>query len=303
MSLVPESSAALDLSRDPSSVVEFLERSKWALDVAVEMTGPAEVARLKAQVVMAETYSRELNLSKDIREQATEMVRRAEYALGRALRKGQEEGTIRTVGQRAPQSPYIRVRHGQEEAVQAGSEVPTTCLPGIKDIAPDFYANGSELPAMAKATPTEFEEALAEAKAEGNLSRANVVRKVKGQADPVHKSRAAKADLLEELAQQGYSSRQMCKALGFSRDDAVRELAREYDIDIPADKSVTRTRRINSTSLVENTATALEGLVMGVELIDYKAVDPEVASQWVDSLTESMRALNRFVRQLKEQTQ
>lgn len=161
-------------------------------------------------------------------------------------------------------------------------------------------ARGDGIYALAdNVDPEEFETALEAAKAEGNLTRANVVRKVKKIAGPV--TRDQRADLIEELAAQGYSSRQMPTKVGVS-EGTIREIARTYDITIAADKAVSGTRRINSTQLVENTATALEGLVMGVELIDYAAVAPAVASQWADSLTESMRALNRFVRQIKEQT-
>ncbi|MGA4670049.1 hypothetical protein ACPCG0_09675 [Propionibacteriaceae bacterium Y1923] len=42
---------------------------------------------------MAEA-TKQLGLSKEIRDDATEMVRRAEYALGKAIRKGQAEGTV-----------------------------------------------------------------------------------------------------------------------------------------------------------------------------------------------------------------
>lgn len=49
---------------------------------------------------VAETYARELRLSKGIQMDAAEMVYGArEYALGKAIRKGQEEGTVLRRGQ------------------------------------------------------------------------------------------------------------------------------------------------------------------------------------------------------------
>lgn len=107
--------AAID--RSEVSVITLLEQAKSWLATCVERTGPAEIAAAKAQIVAAETYARELRLSKDIQMDAQEMVRRAEYALGRAIRKGQAEGEIRTRGQRGPQPDYTRTRNGQIEHV------------------------------------------------------------------------------------------------------------------------------------------------------------------------------------------
>ncbi len=289
------------IDKTAASVVTVLENAKSWLATAVVMTGPEEIAAAKAHIRTAEIYARELHLSKDIQQDAQEMVRRAEYALGKAIRKGQEEGTIRTQGQRGPQSPYSRERHGQIEHVQAESASSDNCLPGVRDIAPDFYDNGSQIPAMVDGVSDEqFDAAISRAREEGNLSRANVVRKVRHQASP--QTRDGRADLIEELARQGYSSRQMPSRVGVS-EEAIRQIARDYGIEIPGDKAILRTRRIDSNRVAAQTVTALEGLVMGVELIDYAQIDPQGARQWAASLTDSLRVLNRFARQIKETTQ
>lgn len=308
MSLVPVNPNAV-------SVVSMLEKAKVWLATAVDMTGPEEIAAAKAQIRTAETYAKELGLSKEIQQDAQEMVRRAEYALGKSIRKGQAEGTIRTRGQRAPQSAYVRDRFGAVEHVQAGADNAATCLPNVRDIAPDFYDNGSQLAHLADLQPDQLDAALSDARAEGNLSRANVLRKARAVEDnPVTAPSSAgvgttrspalrqkRADLIADLAAQGYSSRQMPAQVGVS-EGTVRKIAGDHGIEIPADRSQNRTRRINSTDVVVNTATALEGLVMGIELIDYQAVDPAQASQWADSLTASIRTLNRFLKQIKETT-
>jgi len=92
-------SALVPLSKDAVSVVTALENAKAWLANAVETTGPAEIAAAKAQIVTAETHARELRLSKDIQTDTKEMVRIAEFALGKAIRKGQEEGTVARRGQ------------------------------------------------------------------------------------------------------------------------------------------------------------------------------------------------------------
>lgn len=99
-----------------------------------------------------------------------EMVRRAEYALGKAIRKGQAEDAVRRNGQR------IRVGNQYAPAVDTGSS-----KPGPSDfISPhEWSGNGGGVYQMTDDGVTEerFDAAIDEAKAEGNLSRANVVRK------------------------------------------------------------------------------------------------------------------------------
>ncbi len=130
-----------------------------------------------------------------------------------------------------------------------------------------------------------------------------VREKSKSEASPteakVPSGRQQRADLIADLAAQGYSSRQMPEQVGVA-EESVRQIARDFGIEIPADKAVGRTRRINSTQVVENTATALEGLITGIEQVDFAAVDPEVARQWVASFNESLRALKKFARAVEE---
>lgn len=285
--------ALAPVSKDEASVVGMLERAKSWLSNAVDAE---DIAVAKAQLRTAETYAKELQLSKDIQLDAAEMVRRAEYALGKAIRQGQAEGTV--------------LRQGEVKTAGFGEDRGPTRNFG--KASPTDYAAQHELTGVhgdagiyaivdAAPEPEEFEKALAEAREEGNLSRANVGRKVKKQTS-THQTRDQRADLIADLAAQGYSSRQMPAKVGVA-EESVRQIARDYDIEIPADRAIRKTRRINSTEVAAKTVTALEGLVMGVELIDYDAIDPRDASQWAESLTDSLRVLNRFARQIKETAQ
>ncbi len=133
-----------------------------------------------------------------------------------------------------------------------------------------------------------------------------VREKSKSEASPteakVPSGRQQRADLIADLAAQGYSSRQMPEQVGVA-EESVRQIARDFGIEIPADKATFRTRHINSTSVVANTVSALEGLVMGVELIDYDALDLQEASQWAASLKDSLKVLNAFAKKIKETAQ
>lgn len=154
------------VNRDEVSVVSMLEHAKEWLATAVETTGPAEIAAAKAQIAAAETYARELSLSKDIQADATEMVRRAEYALRRSATEAQRTGEVRS--------------HG--DSLIPGARTRSLVHPTSSDDRPsakDFFRNPSEYEdanAMGCLEPDQFEAVIQDARDEGNLSRANVAR-------------------------------------------------------------------------------------------------------------------------------
>src|SRR5690606_26145710 len=86
------------------AITGYLQQARDWLATAVEQTGPEQIAMAKAQIATAAEAAKQLGLSKEIREDAAEMVRRAEYALGKAIRKGQAEGTVVSRGTRGGQT-------------------------------------------------------------------------------------------------------------------------------------------------------------------------------------------------------
>lgn len=297
MSLIPiQPVEDLTPAMQEVAISTYLEHAKSWLSTAVELTGPEQIAGAKAEIATAAEWSRQLHLSKEIQLDAVEMVRRAEYALDRAIRKGQAEGTIAGRGNAGTIGmPGVRgFVSNSSGADQIDRLSPRELFGGSAAARSHAYQMGA-------LSPDEFENVIDAAKDEGDLSRANVVRKAKGTIRQGG-NRDQRADLIADLAAQGYSSRQMPEHVGIT-EKVVRDIARAYGIDIPADKVVGNTRRINSMHVAEQTVTALEGLVIGVELINYDQIDPARASQWADSLTHSLKALTRFRKQIKETTQ
>ncbi len=97
---------------------------------------------------------------------AQEIVRRAERGIGVCIRRGQAAGEIRMKGQGS--------REGQLP-VDSRKLSPTDFVPEH-----ELSSNGTGIYQMTDGVPDEkFEQAITEAKAERNLSRANVVRKVR----------------------------------------------------------------------------------------------------------------------------
>jgi len=284
MSLVP-----VDPSSE-ASVITLLERAATWLAEAVHRGDANDVALVKAQVATAAEATKQLGLSKEIQLDAQEMVRRAEYALGKAIRRGQAEGTVLARGQ-----------GGSGEGLRNGGTKPSNFKDLVKPS--DLFVSATDWHQTYAVSdgvePWEFDAALHEAKAEGNLSRANVVRKVKGDTNPAGLTRQQRADLIADLAEQGYSSRQMPKRVGVT-EETVRLIAREFSIEIPADRIVGRSRRIDSTHIVESTVTGLENTVTALAFIDWTEVDPSQQDEWATSLTDSISELRRFLKQIKE---
>lgn len=154
------------VERREASAVAMLSQAISALTTAVESMPITEVVNIKAQVATIATATKELGMSKEAQELAAEAVRRAEWAVRRATKKAQEAGELSD-----------RLTNLRNNPRNDGTS--TTSLPTPRDM----FASEAEYRdalVMGELEPSEFEEVLAEAKAEGNLSRANVARKAKG---------------------------------------------------------------------------------------------------------------------------
>ncbi len=119
---------------------------------------------------------REKEMAFDAQLSATEVVRRCERRVGELVRAGQEEGTVR------PPSQTVG-RVGNYGRARATSHLPAPLeYFGAHQEQKDSYA-------MADASSADFDQAIEDAKAEGNLSRANVVHKVQDEAKPAPRAK------------------------------------------------------------------------------------------------------------------
>jgi hypothetical protein len=301
--------AVADRAADPGEfIIAACERAKTWLRQALDRGDIDQIAECKSQAEAIRVYTMSKQLGKDAQLAATEIVRRAERGMGVAIRRGQEAGDIWRKGQH---------RGNQRTGPLGDTEDSTACPRPVTDFATyDELAGNAGIYDMTDGVSDEqFEDALGEAKGEGNLSRANVVRKtrqrrarpaasqeqVPGPGDRSSGAAARRLELIRGWAAQGCSSRQMADLLG-KRDDAVRQLAREHGIEIPADQVVGRTRRLDSNRIVRETVHALEGLAMGAGLVTSGELDMAEIPAWTSSLTDSIRALNRLVKTMKEIT-
>lgn len=295
----PAGLVRLDKGAQEVAVSGYLENARRWLATAVEMTGPEQIAAAKAEIATAAEATKQLNLSKEIQLDAQEMVRRAEYALGKAIRKAQQAGTINRQGS----DRRSRVYQTSDTAIRSVYDYASH-----SHLYGDGKAGGNGLLAAADyASPEEFDVALEDAKAEKNLSRANVVRKVKnrklGTAGDRPVTRAQRISIAQDLADKGYTSDQIAASLGIG-ERAVREYVNEGALTIPADKVMSRTRtRIDGDKVVSELVAMLETSISMLQHVDIDALNESEKPHWADSLVASTRTLTRFAKQLKEPTQ
>ncbi len=165
MTLVPvDTTSAL-------AVTDYLTKARDWLSTAVETSTPIGIAGAKVEIAVAAEATKQLGLSKEIQDEAAEMVRRAEYTLRKAATKAQETGEVRTRGDNLiPGGP------AGTPPTRSSSDLPS---------ARDFFNGKQEYEdanAMGALDAPAFEEVIEDAKAEGNLSRANVARKAREKA-------------------------------------------------------------------------------------------------------------------------
>jgi hypothetical protein len=278
---------ALPREAQELAITSMLDQSRQWLDRALEATNPAQdVAEFKAFVATVAEAAKQKKLSEGIQLDAVEMVRRSERALGVAIRQGQEAGEISTKADGAA----IRDLRADSTKVSARS-----FFDGRTHEQNDAYAMTDGV------SDEQFEQALAEAKDEGNLSRANVVRKV-AKLSTFREEQDAKWERVELLANSGVTSAQIAREVGMS-EQGLREASRKRGIAFPADKIVGRTRRINPLDVLERIVVSLEGDVSVLGLVTYDDVTPEQAGEWLERLTEPLREIRRMQSRLKEITE
>ena len=212
--------------------------SKMLSHAAIELgkaTDAQSVREWKAKAGAIEELARELHLGKALQLDATEFVRRTERALGIAIRQGQECGEILSRGE----AEFRGNQFAKGDIVSSGKKSPTDFA------SKDELATGKNgIYAITDGvTDEQFESALQAARAEGKLTRANLVRNLKlaqggqdtnepplePQPTPEPKRRLTKHDSTEMLANISGMLNGIVEALPFI-DPA--------DIDYAANKAV-----------------------------------------------------------------
>jgi len=193
----------------------LLNNSRSGLLAAIEAQSIPGIVEHKAKSLAIQMISKQLKLSRAVQDDAVVLVRMSERAIAVAIRYGQSIGTVETKSD-------ALARGAQAREIKAGRR---SFSPGEKDrkiavatlLTPTEQSGGksrefSVFNLSDGVTDEQFEEALAQARGEGNLSRANVARKASALAigtgdvvpepksEPAPKPRLTKHDSTEMLA-------------------------------------------------------------------------------------------------------
>ncbi|MBE5507108.1 hypothetical protein [Mycobacteroides abscessus] len=169
---------SLDGDSQAAAVTVMLSHSRTGLLAAIAAQELPRIMEWKAKASAVSEVAKQLRLGKDIQQEAEEFVRRAERGLGVAIRDGQASGAVETCNEGKARGSLVRDQVVTYDKVKpkptdfASKRELTNTHGGIYDLADGV-------------SDEQFEEAITEARAEGNLSRANVARKCKDKARAV----------------------------------------------------------------------------------------------------------------------
>lgn len=243
--LLPVEPDSLAIEADPVGyMLVVLNRAKSWLQEAQSIDSVREA---KAIAVGYESVIREKEMAADAQLAATEIVRRCERRIGELVRIGQEAGEIRKAGE------HDIIRNQYVESAPLLDE--------SRSSPSDFYGGSSERTGanvLASVPDEQFEHALDEGRDEGNLSRANIVRKIKGE----------------------------------SRREAIGSILTPGHARAERDPIHYRTRRIDAVRVLRETHYALDGLSSGLEVIAGTPLDDD-GRQWLDAASASLQTLAR----------
>lgn len=291
------------------AVTAILQQSHDWLARAQEATDPArQVSEFKAFIATVAETSKQLKLSQAIQHDSEIMVRRAERALGQAIKTGQERGEIRT--HRDGRTHFGSVEHTKPNPASPYDYASHAELYG------DGSVGGTGVYAMAEPDDDTFEQALEDAKSEGNVSRRNVMRKARGEeskspkrkasdeapAEPERPSREEQWEEVARLAERRLTSDQIHSKLRmYSEAPAFRKYAKERGIEFPADKFVGRGgHKFDTKRALESIVSEMHATAMAYPLIDLTQISPDEAEQMLERADEGFKALKKIMNQLKE---
>lgn len=106
-------------------------------------------------------------------------------------------------------------------------------------------------------------------------------------------------EALRSLAESGHSAAQIAAATGYA-EKSVPRIAKSLGVVITAAQAVGRSRKHDGNRIVENIVMDAENLTAGIGLVTFSALDRARLQAWIDSLVQSRRSLDSFIRKLKE---
>lgn len=250
------------------------DRLQWA-------TEPEELTPIVEAI--GDLYWSVRRVDVEMEAKAFELLQRGRRKCGLAIRRHQREGKL--------------LAHGSSgEHLRAPS--PKTLLSPA--------ASGKELNYIYQVTDgisdDEFDRILGETLSEGGVHPVWAVLRDKCK---LHAIREEPWDeRIRKLADEGYTTRQIAKALDFTLSWTKR-LVSNYGIEIPADRAVGKTWIHDPNRVVADVVSTLEGAAYSVGLVkdDLDGAHANQLQGWVESLNDAMPILHKLHRDLRNRNQ
>lgn len=254
----------LDGAAQAAAVTAMLSHSRTGLLAAIAAHDLPQIVEWKAKGAAIQEIAKQVRLGKELRLDADEFVRRAERGLGVAIREGQAAGTV--------------LGPGKKNFHAGGYALAKTRLNDELIPSPMEYATASELSGANKpgegiygmtdgVSDEQFEDAVAEARAEGNLSRANVARKAKAKATAVIDADDPMIDAEVEAA--------------------------------PVAKPKKRLTKHDSTEMLTNIAGMLGGVVEAIKFMDPSDIDANQARPTIENIRQSIGVVRKLLKEIE----
>lgn len=156
-------------------VTGILAHAKFGLQVAIAAQDLPQIVEWKQKAAAIQEIAKQVRMGKEFQLDAAEFVRRAERGLGVAIREGQARGEVETTAEGKARGAAIRDQLVTYKKIKPKP----TDFASVHELS---NTQGGIYDLTDGVSDEAFAEALAEAREEQNLSRANVARKAKSRA-------------------------------------------------------------------------------------------------------------------------
>lgn len=244
----------------------------------VDLGDPTEVVEFRSRVIDILFYARTDGLGTDAILDIQEIARRCERWIATAIRHGQKKGRIRAPGNR--DSSLISTEHF------AGVRIPSTLSP--------YYV-------WLGLSEEAFENLLLQGRSNGTLAQMPLMRIARGLLGVSERADRNRQRIVT-LAERQMTTRQIARAMRMSTEGVSRIIA-AAGIEIPADQVTGKnTRHIDPERIVRETVAALEGMAIGLRMldrVDFEELDTNEVEQWLQSLDKSLPTIASLKKELR----
>lgn len=257
----------LDGAGQAAAVTVMLSHSRTGLLAAIAAHDLPQIVEWKAKGALIQEVAKQLRLGKDMRTDAAEFVRRAERGLSVGIREGQKAGTIESVAETRSRSGLIA--RGSKSSKDFDKPKPSdfltkTEMTGGRNSAESVFSLADGV------SDEQFEEVINEARAEGNLSRANVTRKCRAK---------VAVDVSDPLI-----------------DAEVEPEPSQPEDSVPQQKR--RLTKHDSTEMLVSINGMLNGIVESLPFIDPADIDAAENQAVIDNIRKSMGSIRKVLKEI-----